>query len=55
MTVQPFIGKDPNCHTEAYLLAPATLIEDGPIHPLLLTLVFMSPLFWVAILWTILV
>lgn len=54
MTVQPFlIGKVPNWHSEQYTLVPA-VVEDGPIHPLLLALISSSPLFWAALAWLIL-
>ena len=55
VTVQPvFIGKVPKWHDEVYLLAPAAVLEDGPIQPLLLALISISPLFSAALLFSIL-
>jgi hypothetical protein len=55
VTVQPvFIGKVPNWHNEAYLLAPAAVLEDSPIQPLLLALIGLSPLFSAAMIFALL-
>jgi hypothetical protein len=43
-----FIGKIPEWNSEAYILAGTVLIEDAPVHPLLLALIVTSPLFWLA-------
>jgi hypothetical protein len=55
VTVQSgFIGKDSRWHSEAYVIVPDEIIEDGPINRLVLALIFSAPLFWSAVLWSVL-
>lgn len=55
VTVHPvFIGNVPKWHNEGYTFAPAVVLEDPPIQPLLLVVLFASPLLCAALLTSIL-
>jgi hypothetical protein len=55
VTVQSgFIGKVSSWHSEAYVIVPDEIIEDAPINRLVLAFIFLAPLFWSAVLWSVL-
>jgi hypothetical protein len=55
VTVHPvFIGNVPKWHNEGYTFAPAVVVEDRPIQPLLLAVILASPLLCAALLTSIL-